>query len=56
VKQLSASEAARRFSVAGTGRALKMALRENAPDPDWAAELRQLRESVGPGTNPSHDD
>lgn len=86
VKQLSATEAARRFSdvldnveseretfvvgrhgravattglaLAGTGRALKDALdalRENRPDVSWAAELRELREGVGPGTDPWHD-
>ncbi len=83
MKQLSATEAARRFSdvldsvesdhetfvvvrrgravatigpaLGGTGRALKSALRENLPDPQWAADLRELRESVGPGTDPWHD-
>jgi prevent-host-death family protein len=82
VKQLSATDAARRFSdvldsvesdhetfvvvrhgrvvatigpaLAGTGRALKSALRKNVPDADWASELRQLRDSVGPGTDPWH--
>lgn len=82
VKQLSATDAARRFSdvldsveseretfvvvrrgravamigpaLAGTGRALKDALRENRPDAGWAAELRELREGVGPGTDPWH--
>lgn len=77
MKQLSATDAARRFSdvldsverkgesfvvvrhgravatigptVAGTGRALKEALRKHPPDPEWAAELRALREEVGPG-------
>lgn len=76
MKQLSATEAARRFSdvldsveseretfvvlrhgravatigpaIAGTGRALKEALRAHPPDPGWAAELRELREAVGP--------
>jgi antitoxin (DNA-binding transcriptional repressor) of toxin-antitoxin stability system len=79
MKQLSATDAARRFSdvldmieskgesflvvrhgraVAtigpargGTGRALKEALQEHPPDPGWAAELRELREVVGPGTD-----
>jgi antitoxin (DNA-binding transcriptional repressor) of toxin-antitoxin stability system len=76
VKQLSATDAARRFSdvldsveskresfvvvrrgravatigpaFAGTGRALKEALRAHRPDPGWAGELRELREAVGP--------
>jgi antitoxin (DNA-binding transcriptional repressor) of toxin-antitoxin stability system len=80
VKQLSATDAARRFSdvldsvegegetfvvvrhgrvvatigpaLAGTGRALKEALRAHRPDPEWAAELRELRDAVGPGTDP----
>jgi prevent-host-death family protein len=76
MKQLSATDAARRFSdvldrvesdresfvvvrhgrpVAtigpagnGTGRAAKDALRAHRPDPGWAAELRELRDWVGP--------
>jgi len=76
VRQLSATEAARRFSdvldsveseresfvvvrhgravarigpaFAGTGRAVKEMLRAHRPDPEWAAELRELREWVGP--------
>jgi prevent-host-death family protein len=83
MKQVSATEAARRFSdvldsvesdsesfvvvrhgravatigpaFAGTGRALKKALRTHQPDMEWAAELRQLREAVGPGTDPWRD-
>ncbi len=83
LKQLSATEAARRFSEVldrverggdsyvvirhgravamigpaggGTGKALKEALRTNRPDPDWADELRELREVVGPATDPWHD-
>ena len=83
LKQLSATEAARRFSEVldrverdgesyvvvrhgravatigpargGTGKALKDALRANRPDADWADELRELRESVGAGTDPWHD-
>jgi len=75
LKQLSATDAARRFSEvldrveqtgesyvvvrhgrpvatigpagAGTGKALKDVLRANRPDPDWADELRELRELVG---------
>ncbi|HET7177897.1 MAG TPA: type II toxin-antitoxin system Phd/YefM family antitoxin [Solirubrobacterales bacterium] len=35
-------------AVAGTGRALKEALRKHPPDPEWAAELRELRQAVGP--------
>jgi prevent-host-death family protein len=82
VKQLSATEATRRFSdlldsveegesfvvvrhgravatigpaVAGTGQALKEALRKHPPDPEWAAELRELRAEVGPATDPRRD-
>ena len=39
-------------AVAGTGLALKETLREHRPDPEWADELRQLREAVGPATDP----
>ena len=42
-------------ALAGTGRALKNALRENRPDAKWAAELRELRDAVGPGTDPWRD-
>jgi antitoxin (DNA-binding transcriptional repressor) of toxin-antitoxin stability system len=83
VKQLSATDAARRFSdvldsvesksetfvvlrhgravatigpaLAGTARTLKEALRDHRPDGEWASELHELRESVGPGTDPWHD-
>jgi prevent-host-death family protein len=83
VKQLSATDAARRFSdvldsvetdresfivvrhgravatigpaTAGTGRALKDALRSHRPDPAWAAELRELRDSIGPPADPWRD-
>jgi prevent-host-death family protein len=83
VKQLSATEAARKFSdvldsveaehetfvvvrhgrvvatigpaLVGTGRALKNSLREHAPDADWAGELKELRDGVGPATDPWHD-
>jgi prevent-host-death family protein len=76
LKQLSATDAARRFSEvldrveqtgesvtivrhgravatigpagAGTGKALKEALRAHPPDPDWADEVRELREFIGP--------
>jgi prevent-host-death family protein len=39
-------------ALGGTGRSLKEALLKNRPDTEWAAELRELRESVGPGTDP----
>jgi antitoxin (DNA-binding transcriptional repressor) of toxin-antitoxin stability system len=39
-------------ALAGTGRALKSALRDHEPDADWAGELRELRESVGPPADP----
>jgi prevent-host-death family protein len=83
LKQLSATEAARRFSEvldrverdgesyvvvrhgravatigpagAGTGKALKEALRANPPDPDLADEVRELREMVGPAPDPWRD-
>jgi prevent-host-death family protein len=83
VKQLSATDAARRFSdvldrvestresfvvvrhgraVAtigpasiGSGGALKEALRAHRPDTEWTTELRELREAVGPGTDPWRD-
>lgn len=83
MKQLSATDAARRFSEVldqversgesyvvvrhdrvvatigpasgGIGKALKEALRANRPDSDWAAELRDLRGRVGPGTDPWRD-
>jgi prevent-host-death family protein len=76
LKQLSATDAARRFSEvldrveqtgesvtivrhgravatigpagASTGKALKEALRAHPPDPDWADEVRELREFIGP--------
>lgn len=38
-------------ATAGTGRALKRALRDRPPDSDWATELRELRDSVGTGTD-----
>jgi prevent-host-death family protein len=80
LKQLSATDAARRFSEvldlveqkresviivrhgravatigpagAGTGKALKEVLRTNPADPDWADEVRELREMVGPAPDP----
>jgi prevent-host-death family protein len=83
LKQLSATDAARRFSEvldrveqrgesvvivrhgravatigpagAGTGKALKEALRANPPDPEWADEVRELREMVGPAPDPWRD-
>jgi prevent-host-death family protein len=39
----------------GTGKALKEALRANRPDPDWADELRELRDGVGSVTDRWHD-
>ncbi len=82
MKQLSATDAARRFSevldsvesehesfvvvrhgrviatigpaTLGTGRALKEALRTHRPDPEWAGELRELRDAVGPPADPWH--
>jgi len=82
MKQLSATDAARRFSdvldsvesehesfvvvrhgrvvatigpaTTGTGRALKKALRAHRPDPEWAGELRELRDAVGPPADPWH--
>jgi prevent-host-death family protein len=42
-------------AAAGTGRALKETLRGHRPDREWAGELRELREAVGPGTDPWHD-
>jgi antitoxin (DNA-binding transcriptional repressor) of toxin-antitoxin stability system len=39
----------------GSGRALKDVLRTHRPDSAWASELRDLRESVGPGTDPWRD-
>lgn len=39
----------------GTGKALKEALRANRPDDAWAGELRKLRESLEPVTDPWRD-
>ena len=39
----------------GTGKALKEALRANRPDDAWADEVRELRESLDPVTDPWHD-
>lgn len=39
----------------GTGKSLKEALRANRPDDAWADELRGLRESMDPVTDPWHD-
>jgi prevent-host-death family protein len=83
VKQLSATDASRRFSEVldeierggesyvvvrhgravatigpvggGTGKALKETLRANPPDDGWADEVRELRESMDPVTDPWHD-
>jgi len=41
-------------AVAGTGRALKDALGHQPPDREWAAELRELRQGVGPGIDRWH--
>jgi hypothetical protein len=40
-------------AYAGTGRAVKEALRAHPPDPGWAVELRELREWIGPADQPS---
>jgi prevent-host-death family protein len=42
-------------TAGATGRGLKKALRAHRPDADWASELRELRDAVGPGTDPWHD-
>lgn len=42
-------------ALTGNGKALKSALRANTPDSEWAGEVRELRESVGAGTDPWHD-
>lgn len=83
MKQLSATEASRRFSevlddverggesyvvvrhgravatigpaIGGTGRALKKALHIHRPDDAWAEDLRELRESMDPVTDPWDD-
>jgi prevent-host-death family protein len=39
----------------GTGKALKEALRAHPPDDAWMDELRELRESMDPVTDPWHD-
>jgi prevent-host-death family protein len=39
----------------GTGKALKEALRANPPDDDWADEVRELRNSMDPVTDPWDD-
>lgn len=38
-----------------TGKELKKVLRAEAPDGDWAGELRELRESMDPVTDPWRD-
>jgi prevent-host-death family protein len=35
-------------ATASTGKALKEVLRKHKPDPEWADELRELREFIGP--------
>jgi antitoxin (DNA-binding transcriptional repressor) of toxin-antitoxin stability system len=42
-------------AAGSTGRDLKDILARNSPDPDWARELRELRESVGTETDPWRD-
>jgi antitoxin (DNA-binding transcriptional repressor) of toxin-antitoxin stability system len=42
-------------AIAGSGGALKRALRENHPDAGWGTELRELRNAVGPSGDPWHD-
>jgi antitoxin (DNA-binding transcriptional repressor) of toxin-antitoxin stability system len=42
-------------ALAGTGRALKEVLRTHRPDDKWATDLRELRDAVGPGTDPWRD-
>jgi len=39
----------------GTGRALKEVLHANRPDDAWADEVRELRESMEPVTDPWRD-
>lgn len=39
----------------GTGKALKEALHANPPDKDWADEVRGLRNSMDPVTDPWDD-
>jgi prevent-host-death family protein len=39
----------------GTGKALKETLRANPPDDAWANDVRELRESMDPVTDPWHD-
>lgn len=39
----------------GTGKALKDALRAHRPDKAWANDLRELREGLGPVTDPWRD-
>jgi prevent-host-death family protein len=40
---------------AETGKALKKVLRAQTPDDDWAGDLRELRESIDPVTDPWRD-
>lgn len=42
-------------AIGGTGKALKEALRSNRPDDAWADEVRELRESMDPVTDPWDD-
>jgi hypothetical protein len=40
---------------AGTGKAVTEVLRGDPSDPDWADEVRELREMVGPASDPWRD-
>lgn len=42
-------------ATAGTGKALKEALHAHPPDDAWMDELRELRESMDPETDPWRD-
>jgi prevent-host-death family protein len=42
--------------AAGNGKALREVLRRRRPDPDWADEVRELRESVGSAPDPWRGD
>ncbi|HEX8050549.1 MAG TPA: type II toxin-antitoxin system prevent-host-death family antitoxin [Solirubrobacterales bacterium] len=42
-------------AIGGTGKALREALSANRPDETWMDELRELREEMGPVTDPWDD-
>jgi prevent-host-death family protein len=42
-------------ATGGTGKGLKEVLRAHQPDDAWADDLRELRESIKPVTDPWHD-